>query len=75
MAKSNLNQQAKRKRQLAKQDKRVAKDVKRQVRKAEARTTRTDVDGTSPAASKPPTQPNLTSLAAAAFIRRMRGSL
>jgi hypothetical protein len=73
MAKTNLNTQAKRKRELAKKDKRAAKDEKRAIRKAEARTARSAEGGTAPPAqaAQPAAKSNLSSLAAAAFIRRM----
>lgn len=54
MARSNLNTQAKRKRELAKKDKRAAKDEKRLQKKAEARVARANVDGTAqPSAVSP----------------------
>ena len=78
MAKSNLNNQAKRKRELAKKDKRAAKDQKRAMRKAEARATRAGVAGESPPASsvklavaQPAAATNVKFLAAARFVRRM----
>lgn len=78
MAKSNLNNQTKRKRELAKKDKRALKDEKRAVLKAEARAKRAVVEGTSPSASsvkvavaQPAAKSNVTSLTAAAFIRKM----
>jgi hypothetical protein len=78
MARANLNNQAKRKRELAKKDKRAAKDQKRAERKAEAREARAGVAGKSPPATSPKVavaQPtaasNVKSLAAARFIRRM----
>jgi hypothetical protein len=72
MAKANLNSQAKRKRELAKKDKRAEKDQKRAQRKAEARTARATPETATPAlAAQPAAQSNLSSLAAAAFIRRM----
>ena len=68
MAKSNLNQQSKRKRELAKMEKRAAKDEKRAQRKDEARATR---DGETPgtpaaAAAKPAvvTTPYMAAIAA-----------
>ena len=83
MAKSNLNTQAKRKRELAKKDKRAAKDEKRALRKAEARAARDAAAGVSPTGPTPSAQPQSvaapqpaltrpSSIAAAAFIRRMK---
>jgi hypothetical protein len=71
MAKANLNTQAKRKRELAKKDKRAAKDEKRALRKAEARVARAAADGTAPPPATAAMRMNVSSLAAAAFIRRM----
>jgi hypothetical protein len=68
MARSNLNTQAKRKRELAKKDKRAAKDEKRAQKKAEARVARGTVDG----AAQPPAQPSAASLSAAAVLRRLQ---
>lgn len=58
MAKSNLNTQAKRKRELAKKDKRAAKDRKRALRKAEraARTNAAETPAARLAAASPPRQ-------------------
>jgi hypothetical protein len=77
MAKSNLNTQAKRKRELARKDKRAAKDEKRAARKAEARVARSADEGAAPSAvpvkpiaPQPAAKPSM-SLHAAAFIRRM----
>jgi hypothetical protein len=84
MARSNLNSQAKRKRELAKKDKRAVKDEKRAQRKQDARVARAVAAGEpipapSQAASRktsssPLVAPklNASSLAAAAFIRRMK---
>ena len=80
MAKANLRSQAKRKRELAKQDKLAAKDQKRAGRKADARTARGD--GGAPAETPAPGAKlgqltgaqSVKSLAAAAFIRRLKGS-
>jgi hypothetical protein len=85
MAKSNQNTQAKRRRELAKKDKRAAKDEKRALRKHEARVARSVATGEPlPAAprserrtSSSPLAPpklNASSLAAAAFIKRMKKS-
>lgn len=71
MPKGNLNNQTKRTRELAKKDKRAAKDAKRAVRKAEARVARGVVDGTPAPVATPVAKASVTSLAAAAFIRRM----
>jgi hypothetical protein len=78
MARSNLNNQAKRKRELAKKDKRAAKDQKRAMRKAEARAARAGVVGMSAPASsaavavaQSAATSNVKSLAAARFVRRM----
>lgn len=46
MARANLNNQNKRKRELAKKDKRAVKDEKRAAKKAEARVDRAVADGT-----------------------------
>jgi hypothetical protein len=78
MAKANLNNRNKRMRELAKKDKRAAKDEKRAQKKADARVARGATDGTAvpstfagaPAAN-PAAAPDVRSLAAAAFIRRM----
>jgi hypothetical protein len=70
MAKSNLNTQAKRKRELAKKDKRAAKDEKRAQKKAAARTGRTDDDG-APLPVAPVAPPSALAIAAAAFIRKL----
>jgi hypothetical protein len=72
MPKSNLNKQAKRKRELARQDKRAAKDEKRAQRKADARATQ----GGGEAGAKTPVVPTPTAgapnaSAAAAFVRRL----
>ncbi len=69
MAKSNLNKQTKRRRELAKKDKRAAKDEKRAVRKAEARVARAAELGTTSPAAAPAVNASVTSLAAASFIR------
>ena len=71
MPKSNLNNQTRRQRDLAKKDKRAAKDEKRALRKAEARVARAAADGTAPPAVTPAVKASVSSLAAAAFIRRM----
>ena len=70
MAKANLNSVTKRTRDLAKKDKRAAKDEKRSVRKAEARVARATKDGT-PLPAAAPAKASVSSLMAAAFIRRM----
>ena len=70
MAKSNLNKQTKRRRELAKKDKRAAKDEKRAVRKAEARVARAAPDGTAAPAATPELKASVSSLAAAAWIRK-----
>lgn len=82
MAKSNLNNQTKRKRELAKKDKRELKDQKRAVLKAEARAKRSLLEDTSPSASsvnvavaQPAAKSNVTSLTAAAFVRKMNKTL
>ena len=77
MAKSNLNKQAKRKRELARLDKRAAKDEKRAQRKADARTAREPADAPAPAKTAGATNiasagaPKAPSVAAAAFVRRL----
>ena len=78
MAKSNLNTQAKRKRELARKDKRAAKDEKRAARKAEARTARSAAEGVTPVATpakpivlKPEVKASASSFRAAAFIKSM----
>jgi hypothetical protein len=83
MAKSNMNSQAKRKRELAKKDKRAAKDEKRALRKHEARVARAIASGepmpaeaasarrTSSSPLAPP-KLNASSLAVAAFVKRMK---
>jgi hypothetical protein len=74
MAKSNLNTQAKRRRELAKKDKRAAKEQKRATRKAEARATRAAAPAAG--AATPSTAPQAGANASAsslraAFVRRM----
>jgi hypothetical protein len=64
MPKANLNKQSKRQREHAKKDKRDAKDAKRAQRKEDNRV------GT-PAAT-PPAAPTPMSIAAAAFVKRMK---
>jgi hypothetical protein len=71
VAKSNLNTQAKRKRQLAKMDKRAAKDEKRAAKKAQARLERGAVEGT-PLPAGPPAPQSELERAAAAFMQGVK---